>query len=482
MPAAWDRRSSTEQARVEELTLADWLPGAVSYAPHWQAQAGRLELDPSDLVTRADLLRFPPSLQGDVATRGATELVQRPTEDQVKAVASTSLLGEVARAIGRDQRDGKRQVLLEQFKPVHVTRAGALDELAIASSRADLDRLHRAGARAASVLGLGDHDYLVSAVPAGPTPTWWSVHALALGSSMLGLHPRGHGQGLERCIDAFSLLPATAVACLPEDAIAWAHALAAADADVSRVVCVVLVGPPPTAEQRAAVEEAWRNAGALEQDLVVRALWAPDVHRGIWAECAQGLAGLHTTPDLEVLEVLDALTGEVVPATDGTDATTDATDADAGDDAGAGDLTVTTMGWSGTTLLRYRTGVRVGGLTHEPCPACGRTVPRIVGTVQPGVWQPVLRRGDDLVTLDLRALALELEHLPAWRVAVQRRDGLDGYLVEVGGDLDRDGEDALRDRLRRATGLAPASLLVSHDPAQVHGRVRALGSPFSDTR
>ena len=207
MPAAWDRRSPKEQARVEELALADWLPGAVSFAPHWSARADQLDLDPEKLVTRASLLRFPPCLQGDVAVRGGTQLVQRPTESQVKAVGSGSLLGEVARAISRDQREGKRRVLLEQFKPVHVTRGGVADELAISSSRADLDRAHRAGARAASVLGLGDHDYLVSAIPAGPTAEFWSVRALALGASMLGLHPRGHHDELDRCIEAFTLLP-----------------------------------------------------------------------------------------------------------------------------------------------------------------------------------------------------------------------------------------------------------------------------------
>lgn len=466
VPAAWDRRSPTEQARIEELELADWLPAAVSFAPYWSDRAEQLDLDPGELVTRTALLQFPPTLQGDLAARGGTALVQRPTESQVKAVAATSLLADLARAIGRDQQDGKRRVLLEQFKPVHVTRGGVADELAIASSRADLDRWHRVGARAASVLGLGDHDYLVSAVPSGPTAEFWSVHALALGSSMLGLHPRGHEQDLDRCIEAFSLLPATAVACRPTDAIAWAHQLAAADADVSRVVCIILVGPPPTDDQREAVLDAWRHAGALESDLVVRSMWAPDVHRSIWVECAEGIEGLHTMPDLEVLEVLDAITGGV--------------------SEGGGDLTVTSLGWTGTTLLRFRTGTRVDRLVtgDTPCPACGRTVPRLTGAVQPGVWQPALRRDEGLVTLDLRALALELDATPAevWRVALQRRQGVDGYIVELGGEVGEDRLDGIKDQLGRATGVPVSSVMVSRDPDTVANRIRILGSPFADNR
>ena len=421
MPAAWDRRSASEQGRAEELLLAEWLPGAVQFAPYWTSRAERLEVDPRSLVTRDDLLRFAPTLQGDVAARGGTALVQRPTEAQVKAVAAGSLLGRIARGISGDQLDGKRRVLLEEFKPVHVTRGGVADELAIASSRSDLDRAHRAGARAAAVLGLGDHDYMVSAVPAGPTAASWGVRAVALGSSMLALHPRGHGDGLDRCVDAFDLVPATAVACLPDEAIAWAEVLAAADADVSRVVHVVVVGPPPDDEQREAILEAWRRAGAREHELMVRALWAPDVHRGLWAECAEGIEGLHTTPDMEVLEVLEALSGRQTEA--------------------GGDLTVTTLGWRGTTLLRFRTGVRVTSVQSDgqPCPACGRTVPRVVGPVQPAAWQPLLERADGRVALDLRALSTELEASAAdvWRVSLQRRGGEDGYVVELGGNVER---------------------------------------------
>ncbi len=464
MTAAWDRRSLVEQARVEELALADWLPGAVTFAPHWSAVVDGLGIAPGDLVTREDLLRIPPSLQGQVAASGGTRMVQRPTETQVKAVASASLLLRIARGIGGDQRAGKRDLLLREFKPVHVTRGGAADQLAIASSRADLDRQHRVGARAASLLGLGDHDYLVSAIPAGPSAAFWSVHALALGSSMLALHPRGHGQGLERCIDAFGLMPTTAVACEPQEAIAWAEALQDAEADVSRVDTVLLVGPPVDDEARAEIEAAWRDAGALESELVVRSLWAPDVHRSIWTECHEGVTGLHTMPDLEVLEVLDDATGR--------------------QSDGSGDLTITSMGWTGTTLLRFRTGVEIGGLTDDACPACGRTVPRIVGPITEQRWQPELARNGGQVTLDLRAIAIEMESatVSAWRVELFQKGQVDTYALELGGAVDEQQARELAAQLRRATGVAPGAVRLKSDASVVVAKVQAAGSPFSDAR
>ena len=62
---------------------------------------------------------------------------------------------------------------------------------------------------------------------------------------------------------------------------------------------------------------------------------------------------LERQDDLEVLEVVDALSGE--PSD------------------GAGDLVLTTLGWHGTALLRFQTGVLVGGLETDPCPASGTT-------------------------------------------------------------------------------------------------------------
>jgi hypothetical protein len=100
------------------------------------------------------------------------------------------------------------------------------------------------------------------------------------------------------------------------------------------------------------------------------------------------------------------------------------------------------------------------------------------------VWQPRLRRPEGLVTLDLRALATELEDAAAdvWRVALQRRDGVDGYVVELGGSLTERQQEQVRDRVTRATGISVSSLMVSADADQVANRIRVLGSPFVDNR
>jgi len=69
--------------------------------------------------------------------------------------------------------------------------------------------------------------------------------------------------------------------------------------------------------------------------------------------------GLHTWPDAELIEVVTP--GGAEPAAAGR----------------AGELVWSPIGWAGTAVLRLRTGVE-GRLVNDPCPACGRTTPRVV--------------------------------------------------------------------------------------------------------
>lgn len=467
MTAPWDRRSRAEQQRIEGLILGRWLPAAVDMSATWSELARERGMDRGDLADRAGLHRFPPSRELDLLRSsglGGPGLLMRPTEEQVKAHASGSLLLDIARSIRRDARAGKRRALLTEYKPVHVHRGGVDDDLAIAYARRDLDRLHRAGARAASVLGLDDSDYLVSTVPAGPTLEWWGVHHLALGSSMLALHPRGAGDRLRRCLGSFQLLPVTAVAVRTDEAVVLARLVAdAPEVDVDRVDTVIVVGPPPDDATRAEITDAWRAAGANEE-VRVRALWAPAEVRAPWVECAEGTTGLHTFPDLEVVEVVDPLTGRVGEAD--------------------GDLTYTSAGWHGTALLRYQTGTYVAGLDHEPCPACGRTVPRVVGDVVPGAWQPRADTAAGRERVDLRGVPAVLVHEPgvaAWRVEV----GPDGsspvhrVLVEVAGRF-TDDDAAVRRRLATATGASDVELRRVEDPLVVERHIEEVGAAFAD--
>lgn len=470
MVASWDRRSRSEQARIQQLVLENWLPQAASYSPHWAAIAEERGLDPGKLDGRRALSRLPASRQADLAASGgagAPALVMRPTEAQLKARGDTSTLMRIARSIRSEGTSGKRRMLLEEFKPVHLHRGGVNDQLTVASSRSDLDRMHRVGARAAGVLGLDDADYLLSMVPAGPRLDWWGMYHLALGSSILAVHPREEGGDGGAVAEAFTFVPVTAVAVPLEEAVTLAASLDGAGIDAARVHTVITVGVPPDDDRREEIREAWQRAGAAD-DVRVRAVWGPSEGRALWAECREGTTGLHTYPDLEVLEVLDPITAEP-------------TDLD-------GDLALTTAGWHGTALLRYRTGTWVEALRTDPCEACGRTVPRLSVDLVPEAWQPELAWGDLLLRLDLRGVAAELAVTPGvrtWRTELRgprSGDRDDRLVVELAGRVGPSEQQDLGDRIEAACGVRPSEIRVSGDAAAVDRAANEIGSVFADLR
>jgi phenylacetate-coenzyme A ligase PaaK-like adenylate-forming protein len=74
--------------------------------------------------------------------------------------------------------------------------------------------------------------------------------------------------------------------------------------------------------------------------------------------------GYHLYPDMGIFEIIDPDSGRVLP--DGT----------------GGEIVWTPLVQRGTVVLRYRTGDHIeNGLTYEPCPYCGRTMPRLMGKI-----------------------------------------------------------------------------------------------------
>ena len=74
--------------------------------------------------------------------------------------------------------------------------------------------------------------------------------------------------------------------------------------------------------------------------------------------------GYHLFPDMGIFEVIDPKTGAVLPEGTG------------------GEIVWTPLEQRGTVVLRYRTGDHIEhGLTYEPCPCCGRTMPRLMGRI-----------------------------------------------------------------------------------------------------
>ena len=461
MTAAWDQRDVAEQARVRDRLLAHWLPTVVAAAPRWADAADRLGLTAERARDLDALRRFGPVTETELAQADGTGAgaVLAPTEAHVKAHAPTSTLRRLAATIGRDGPVDKREVLLREYRPLQLQRAGVAGRLWVASSRSDLDRMHRAGARTAAVLGLTEADVVVSAVRNAPDLAHLGTVHLAMGASLTAAHPRT-ADGLDEVVDAVRSLQPSVLVVARGEVEALGRALVDARAVPAGLRGLVVLGPPPDDATRARMVSAFAGDGGLD----VRAAWAPRESRLLWAECAPG-SGLHTYPDLELLETVDPLTAEPVEG------------------EGGGELVLTSLGWHGTALVRFRTGVHVDGMTTEPCPHCGRTLARLLGEVAPDTWQVPFEAPDAEAVVDLRGVASVLAHTPGvvdWRVEVGTGPEGDHLRVEVAGDVTDDVYD-LQDRLAQACGAVPeVELGVPAD--EVAAGVARVGGLFADLR
>lgn len=452
--------------------LGDWVEEVATTSAFWARRFSDAGVAPDAVGDLSDLRALPPVREIDLRDAGGPggpDLVLRPTPRQAAGRSGLSDLGGISRAIRSPGTDGRHRTVLVDYKPVQLLSSGRDGRLVLAYSRSDLDRLHRAGARAAAVLGLDSDDYLASAVPADGTLRFWSLYHLALGSSILAVHPRGTGDELGVLAAVFDWIPVTAVAVPLAEAEKLAARLAQAGRDLSGVATVITVGPPPAPDRRAAIAAAWQDAGVPQPRVL--ALWAPPGVRAPWAECAPSArrpdqpVGLHTYPDMDVLEVVSPA-GEVVE--------------------GAGDLTYTSVGWHGTGLVRYQTGDYVSGIDTGRCPACGRLVPRVLPPVVPAAWEPQIATSSGRVRLDLRGAARVLTgaaDVALWRVEVRPRGNHadQGFVTWVALTSGRYRQKELAQQLTAAVGHPPREVALA-DTRTITAGIQAVGGLFEDSR
>jgi phenylacetate-coenzyme A ligase PaaK-like adenylate-forming protein len=134
--------------------------------------------------------------------------------------------------------------------------------------------------------------------------------------------------------------------------------------DLSSIKGLALGGDQVTPGYRARVKELLESMGAKRPR--VQSVFGFTEARKCWSECpGESDSGFHTYPDLELVEIIDPETGK--PAGEGE----------------TGELVYTALAGRGSCVIRYRTGdLIVGGLNYQPCPHCGRTVPRLASQLE----------------------------------------------------------------------------------------------------
>lgn len=413
---------------------------------------------PRDIRCVDDLRRLPFTtkqdlLEAQVGTGTQRDFVLVPTPEAIRA--HWPLARKLALVAGGA---GAREMLRRAYTPSFLTftTGRSSEPVAFTYTPYDVDLLGETGARMMDVVGIDDPGLRVlNMFPFAPHMAFWAVTLAGFASGRLTV-PTGGGKvmGTAGNLRMIEKLKPNALVATPGYLYHVLRAGRERGIDSSSVRIVVLGAEKVPPGLKAKMAEALEAGGA--RDVVISGTYGFTEARVAWGECPAAYdesPGYHTYPDLGLLEVIDPHSGE--PLGEGE----------------TGELVYTALAGHGTVVCRYRTGdMAIGGITREPCPWCGSTVPRVSSE---------LRRVSERHALNLtkvKGTLVDLSHVGTiladsrdveeWQVVLAKQDGdplgLDLFTLRI---CARDGADReqlereLRAEIAAATEVSPNSVV-----------------------
>ena len=370
----WDQRSADEWRTVQVARLREYLRYQVlPFSPYYGRVLKEAGVDADSIRSFDDLQKIPFTSKDSIAPTAEEpqkprELVLQPTPELIRQhwplsrklalVAKKAFCGEAA----------VRDDLETEYRPVSMfftTGRSALPTL-FTLTKFDLSILEEVGRRILDVADVGSRDNrLVNLFPYAPHLAFWQVYFVGIGGKILTLNTGGGKvMGTDGILQSIQKLRPAFLIGIPGYVYHVLREAHAKSMDLSFIQGLALGGDQVTPGYRLRVKELLTSMGA--ESPRVQSVLGFTESRKCWAECpAEADGGFHTYPDLDLVELVDPDTGKPVG------------------EGETGELVYTNLTGRGSTVLRYRTGdLIVGGMTWDPCPHCGRTVPRLASQLE----------------------------------------------------------------------------------------------------
>ena len=365
----WDRRSPDEYRHGQLRCLRRYLERQVlPFSPFYRRLFSSAGVTPESIRGFDDLMRIPLTSKEDIAPTSADP--QRPREFVLQPSAELirerwPLAAKLPLLVSKWLRGAEsvRQRLAYEYRPISVffTTGRSALPTAFTLTRVDLEILEEVGRRIAAVGSIDPtQDKIVSLFPYAPHLAFWQVFYVGVGACAFALNTGGGKvMGTEGILQAIQKIRPAYLVGIPGYVYHLLREGYSQGLDFSFIKSLALGGDRVTPGYRSRVKDLLCSMGA-ENPRVGSVLGFTEA-RKCWTECpGEASGGFHLYPDFEIVEIVDPATGRQVP------------------DGESGELVYTNLVGRGSTVIRYRTGdLIIGGMTHEPCPHCGRTVPRI---------------------------------------------------------------------------------------------------------
>jgi len=321
---------------------------------------------------------------------------------------------------------GMLAVSLEEVAEIHASSGTTGNPTVVAYTKKDIALWSHVMARTIACAGCTPNDIMQNAYGYGLFTGGLGFHygAMELGASVV---PTSSGQ-TKRQLKLIQDFGSTVLTCTPSYSLYMAEEALASGIDPRETsIRLGILGAEPWSDGlRKEIEEKWDMTAIDIYGL------SEIIGPGVAVECP-GKNGLHLFSDHFLPEIINPDTGERLG------------------DGEKGELVLTTLTKEALPLLRFRIG-DITSIVHEPCEACGRTMPRI-SKIFGRTDDMLIIRGINVFPSQIESVLLSVEGAePHYLIVIERQRGLDKLelQVEVSQDAFTDevkGLEALRDKI-----------------------------------
>lgn len=438
----WQSLGREEVRELQGQKLHRYLRDCVlPFSKHYQGIFKEAGLTADDIRSVDDLAKIPFTTKEDLLPtpekpRRSLEFVLVPDPAVLRRRPSTIL-----RALLRGPTR-VREELDREWRPTFMTATTgrSTESVAFLYSQHDIAHLALGSGRIADMGGRTRDDRMLNMFPFAPHLAFWYMFYSGIDRNIFCLSTGGGKvMGTEGNLRAIQKIRPSVVTGMPTFLY---HVLSEAVEEGLRfegIKCLLLGGEKVAEGTRRKLAELCGQLGSPNP--VVVATYGFTEAKLAWAECPFPVGhtppGYHLFPDLGIFEVVEPETGRVLP------------------DGSPGELVYTPLEQRGTVILRYRTGDHIEhGLSHEPCPYCGKRMPRLVGRISRVSDFRALRfqkiKGTIIDFNELEHALDDVRGIGSWQIELRKAhdDPLD--LDEIHLHVTRSGdlaEDILRTQL-----------------------------------
>ncbi len=411
---SWDQLDGPEIRDLQAGKLHSYLrDNVIPFSKHYRTVFADAGITPKDIQSLDDLRKIPFTSKRNMLPEKGEEPITKdfvlvPDEDVLKRRFST-----IARGILRGPTAVKRGFELE-YRPILMTSTTgrSAEPVPFLYTQHDLDILAVTGRRMMEVCDSKPEFRHLNLVPFAPHLAFWQMHSAGLGFNTFTLSTGGGKvMGTGGNVRLLGRINPDALIGMPTFIYHVLQIAAEEGITSPNISRIVLGGEKVPDGTRRKLRALCAELGS--KNVKIAATYGFTEAKMAWPECPIGdgeePTGYHLYPDLGIIEIVDPETGDPVG------------------EGEPGEIVFTPLDSRGSVVLRYRTGDLIsGGLIYEPCPACGRTLPRLMGRISRVSDVRRMNIGKLKGTLvnfnDLEHILDDLDEVGTWQIELRKRN------------------------------------------------------------